>query len=60
MYSIFTEKGPDRQVRLYLKLVEFMMLFRRAQKKDAIRAEKEDMPNDQLVQDALRLSLIHI
>lgn len=54
MYSIFTEKGPDRQVRLYLKLVEFTMLFRRAQKKDAIRAEKEDMPNDQLVQDALR------
>ena len=41
-------------MRLYLKLVEFMMLFRRAQKKDAIRAEKEDMPNDQLVQDALR------
>ncbi|WP_394978851.1 AraC family transcriptional regulator [Candidatus Allofournierella excrementavium] len=54
MYEIFTQKGEDRQVRLYLKLVEFMMLFHRAQKQGGVQPGRPDAPRDQLVQDALR------
>ena len=40
--------------RLYLKLVEFMMLFHRAQKQGGVQPGRPDAPRDQLVQDALR------
>ena len=51
MYTIFTSEDPDRQTRLYLKLIEFMMLFYRARE----NLEKEPpVPTNNIIENGLR------
>lgn len=55
MYDCFTdESNPDRQTLLYMKLVEFMMLFYRAQTSTPVRAQSGAPGADGAVYDALR------
>ena len=57
MYTCFTDSStPDRQDMLYLKLVEFMMIFFRLQKKEAsAAAASASVPaSDNAIYDALR------
>lgn len=52
MYSIFTSEDSDRQTRLYLKLIEFMMLFHRVREEEII--EKTLPVPDNITENALR------
>ena len=51
MYTIFTSDDPERQTRLYLKLIEFMMLFYRAQQNSK---DKAPAPSNNIIETALK------
>ena len=54
MYDLFNMDVPYKQVSLYLKLIEFMILYYRVQKERALLVKDTTKPIDHVIHDAIR------
>lgn len=54
MYKCFTTDFPDKQIFLYLKLIEFMMLFRNVQENEETINGKSVYAKEKMINTALR------